>query len=119
MATNKEKALAAAQKFLDRGQPDRALAEFARVVQEEPGDTRTWLKMAEIYARRGAPFTNRFIRQFYQRRAWYTPNPNFDEEQDMSLADRRNVLLILLIEKEKGGPPRDIPRVYGAARAFG
>jgi pilus assembly protein FimV len=53
VATNKEKALAAAQKFLDRGQPDRALAEFARVVQEEPGDTRTWLKMAEIYARRG------------------------------------------------------------------
>ncbi|MDB4982667.1 MAG: repeat-containing protein, partial [Myxococcales bacterium] len=53
MATNKEKALAAAQKFLDRGQPDRALAEFARVVQEEPGDTRTWLKMAEIYSRRG------------------------------------------------------------------
>ena len=53
MATNKEKALAAAQKFLERGQPDRALAEFARVVQDEPGDTRTWLKMAEIYARRG------------------------------------------------------------------
>jgi tetratricopeptide (TPR) repeat protein len=53
VATNKEKALAAAQKFLERGQPDRALEEFARVVQEEPRDTRTWLKMAEIYARRG------------------------------------------------------------------
>jgi tetratricopeptide (TPR) repeat protein len=53
VATNKEKALAAAQKFLERGQPDRALAEFARVVQDEPGDVRTWLKMAEIYARRG------------------------------------------------------------------
>jgi tetratricopeptide (TPR) repeat protein len=53
VATNKEKALAAAQKYLERGQPDRALAEFARVVQEEPGETRTWLKMAEIYAGRG------------------------------------------------------------------
>jgi len=53
VATNKEKALAAALKYLERGQPDRALAEFARVVQDEPGDTRTWLKMAEIYARRG------------------------------------------------------------------
>jgi tetratricopeptide (TPR) repeat protein len=53
VATNKEKALAAAQKYLERGQPDRALEEFARVVQEEPRDTRTWLKMAEIYARRG------------------------------------------------------------------
>jgi tetratricopeptide (TPR) repeat protein len=53
VATNKEKALAAAQKFLERGQPDRALAEFVRVVEEDPGDTRTWLRMAEIYARRG------------------------------------------------------------------
>jgi tetratricopeptide (TPR) repeat protein len=53
VASNKEKALAAAQKYLERGQPDRALEEFARVVQEEPRDTRTWLKMAEIYARRG------------------------------------------------------------------
>jgi tetratricopeptide (TPR) repeat protein len=53
VATNKEKALAAAQKFLERGHPDRALAEFVRVVEDDPGDTRTWLRMAEIYARRG------------------------------------------------------------------
>jgi len=53
VATNKEKALAAAQRYLEREQPDRALAEFARVVQDEPGDTRTLLRMAEIYARRG------------------------------------------------------------------
>ena len=64
MATNKEKALAAAQKFLERGQPDRALEEFARVVQEEPRDTRTWLKMAEIYARRGE---NAVARDIYLR----------------------------------------------------
>jgi tetratricopeptide (TPR) repeat protein len=50
----KDKHLAAAQKFLERGQEARALEEFARVVQEDANDTRTWLKMAEIYARRGA-----------------------------------------------------------------
>jgi tetratricopeptide (TPR) repeat protein len=50
----KDKHLAAAQKFLERGQEERALEEFARVVQEDPNDTRTWLKMAEIHARRGA-----------------------------------------------------------------
>ncbi len=64
MATNKEKALAAAQKHLERGQPDRALAEFARVVHEDPGDTRTWLKMADIYARRGQ---NEQARDIYLR----------------------------------------------------
>jgi tetratricopeptide (TPR) repeat protein len=66
VAINREKALAAAQKFLERGQPDRALAEFARVVQDEPGDARTWLKMAEIYARRGQ---NHQARDIYLRTA--------------------------------------------------
>ncbi|HEY6476683.1 MAG TPA: tetratricopeptide repeat protein, partial [Polyangia bacterium] len=54
MLTKKDKHLAAAQKFLERGQDHRALEEFARVVQEDPTDTRTWLKMAEIHVRHGA-----------------------------------------------------------------
>ena len=53
MLTKKDKHLAAAQKFLERGQPERALEEFSRVVEEDPSDTRTRLKMAEIYAQRG------------------------------------------------------------------
>jgi tetratricopeptide (TPR) repeat protein len=52
--TKKDKHLAAAQKFLERGQDHRALEEFVRVVQEDPTDTRTWLKMAEIHVRHGA-----------------------------------------------------------------
>jgi tetratricopeptide (TPR) repeat protein len=54
VVTKKDKTLAAAQKFLERGQLDKALAEFAKVVQEDPKDTRTWLKMAELHAKRGA-----------------------------------------------------------------
>ncbi len=54
MLTKKDKHLAAAQKYLERGQEQRALEEFARVVQEDPSDTRTWLKMAEIHVHRGA-----------------------------------------------------------------
>jgi tetratricopeptide (TPR) repeat protein len=52
--TKKDKHLAAAQKYLERGQLDRAREEFARVVQEDPTDTRTWLKLAELHVRRGA-----------------------------------------------------------------
>jgi len=54
VVTKKDKTLAAAQKFLERGQLDKALAEFAKVVQDDPKDTRTWLKMAELHAKRGA-----------------------------------------------------------------
>ena len=54
MVTKKDKTLAAAQKFLERGQLDKALAEFGKVVQDDPKDTRTWLKMAELHAKRGA-----------------------------------------------------------------
>ncbi len=54
MLTKKDKHLAAAQKYLERGQDQRALEEFARVVQEDPADTRTWLKMAEIHVRHDA-----------------------------------------------------------------
>jgi len=74
----KDKHLAAAQKFLERGQEERALEEFARVVQEDPNDTRTWLKMAEIHARRGALEQARdiylrtaeiYVEQGFQRKA--------------------------------------------------
>lgn len=54
MVGKKEKYLVAAQKFIERGQLDKALAEFAKVVQDDPKDTRTWLRMAELHARRSA-----------------------------------------------------------------
>ncbi len=54
MVGKKDKYLAAAQKFIERGQLDKALGEFTKVVQEDPKDTRTWLKMAELHAKRGA-----------------------------------------------------------------
>jgi tetratricopeptide (TPR) repeat protein len=51
--TRKDKHLASAQKFMERGQLERARDEYARVVLDDPSDTRTWLKLAEIHVRRG------------------------------------------------------------------
>ena len=53
MVTKKDKHLAAAQKYLERGSFEKALAEFQNAVKEDPKDTRTWLRMAEIYVRLG------------------------------------------------------------------
>ena len=53
MVTKKDKYLAAAQKLLERGSLDKALAEFLKVAQEDQKDTRTWLRIAEIHVKRG------------------------------------------------------------------
>ena len=55
MNGKKEKYLVAALKFIERGQLDKALGEFAKVVAEDPTDTRTLLKMAELHTKLGVP----------------------------------------------------------------
>lgn len=54
MLTRKDRHFAAAQKHLERGYPERALGHLARVLETDPRDARTLLKMAEIEVRRGA-----------------------------------------------------------------
>jgi pilus assembly protein FimV len=53
VVTKKDKHLAAAQKYLERGSFEKALTEFQNAVKEDPKDTRTWLRMAEVYVRLG------------------------------------------------------------------
>ena len=53
MVTKKDKYLASAQKLLERGSLDKALAEFLKAAQEDQKDTRTWLRIAEIHVKRG------------------------------------------------------------------
>src|SRR5215207_5967803 len=50
--SKKDKHLAAAQKFLEKGTLDKALAEFQRAAVEDAKDTRTWLRIAEIHVKR-------------------------------------------------------------------
>ena len=52
MLNKKDKLLAAAQKFLEKGSLDKALLEFQRAAQEDAKDTRTWLRIAEIHVKR-------------------------------------------------------------------
>lgn len=43
-----------ARKFVDRGQIDKAVKEYLRIVQEDPKDVRVWLKIGDLYAKKGA-----------------------------------------------------------------
>ncbi|MFO7812679.1 MAG: tetratricopeptide repeat protein [Pelovirga sp.] len=51
MATNKEKLLESAQKNLSKKQYVKAIKDFAKIVEMEPGDIRSRQKLAELYVR--------------------------------------------------------------------
>ena len=51
MAFKREKTVAAAQKAVRKGNLDRAIKEFKLLVEDDPSDKRTRLKMADIYVK--------------------------------------------------------------------
>ncbi|HJZ86331.1 MAG TPA: tetratricopeptide repeat protein, partial [Polyangia bacterium] len=54
MAVNKDKVIASAQKYVEKGQYDKAIKEYLKVVQDDPKDIRIWLKVGDLYAKKGA-----------------------------------------------------------------
>src|SRR5262245_13864745 len=44
----------AARKFVDKGQIDKAVKEYLRIVHEDPKDVRVWLKIGDLYAKKGS-----------------------------------------------------------------
>lgn len=54
MSIDRNKVLEAAQKHLAKGNLDKAIAEFQRLVAADPKDVRTLLKIAELQAKKGS-----------------------------------------------------------------
>ncbi|MDX2052925.1 MAG: tetratricopeptide repeat protein [Polyangiaceae bacterium] len=54
MPTEREKIVANAQRFVDKKKFDRAIEEYQKLVQTDPSDARTWLKIGDLQARTGA-----------------------------------------------------------------
>ncbi len=54
MSVDRTKVLEAAQKHLGKGNYDKAIAELRKIVREDPADVRTWLKIGDLYTRKGA-----------------------------------------------------------------
>lgn len=53
MAANKSKLIASAQRYAEKGQHKKAIAEYEKALKLEPGDIRTQLKVGEAYQRAG------------------------------------------------------------------
>ncbi len=51
MAIDREKVLAAAQKFVEKKRYDRAVVEYQKVIQEDPNDARTLLKIGDLQSK--------------------------------------------------------------------
>ena len=54
MSVDRTKVLETAQKFLAKGQFDKAIAEYQQLVRDDPEDVRTWLKIGDLYTRKGS-----------------------------------------------------------------
>ncbi len=74
MAVDRTKVLAAAQKHLSRGNYDRAIAEYQKLVDADPRDVRTLLKIGDLYTRKGA---HREATQSYERVAEHYASQGF------------------------------------------
>ncbi len=54
MAIDREKVLAAAQKYVEKKRYDKAVIEYQRVIQEDPNDARTLLKIGDLQSKMDA-----------------------------------------------------------------
>ncbi len=75
MLTNREKLTAQAQKFVEKGQYDKAIREYLKIVAEDEKDVRTWLKIGDLFAKLGqkseAAQTYQKVAQFYADQGFY------------------------------------------------
>lgn len=75
MASSKDKLVAGAQKLVERGQFDRAIKEYLRVVAQDPKDVRIWLKIGDLYAKLNkqaeAAETYQKVAAFYSDQGFY------------------------------------------------
>ena len=72
---NKPKVINAAQKYVQKGQYDRAIREYQKIVDEDPRDVRIWLKIGDLYAKKKATGeavdTYLKVAEFYSEQGFY------------------------------------------------
>ncbi len=72
---NKNKVIGTAQKYVQKGNYDRAIREYTRIVEEDPRDVRVWLKIGDLYAKKNdknkATDTYSKVAEFYSEQGFY------------------------------------------------
>src|SRR5690348_6559322 len=64
-----------ARKLVEKNQIDKAVKEYLRIVHEDPKDVRVWLKIGDLYAKKGAKqdATDTYLKvaRFYDDQGFY------------------------------------------------
>ena len=72
---NKNKIINVAQKHIQRGQYDKAIRELNKLIEEDPRDVRTLLKIGDIYSKKGdreeATKVYRRVAEFYAEQGFF------------------------------------------------
>jgi tetratricopeptide (TPR) repeat protein len=75
VATSKDKLIAGAQKLVEKGQFEKAIKEYLKVVATDDKDVRIWLKIGDLYAKLGkkqeASETYQKVAEFYSDQGFY------------------------------------------------
>lgn len=75
MAINKNKVLDAGRRAYEKGQYDKAIKEYLKIVKEDPKDVRVWLKIGDLYAKKNAKgeATETYLKvaKFYSEQGFY------------------------------------------------
>jgi tetratricopeptide (TPR) repeat protein len=72
---NKNKVITAAQKFVQKGQYDKAIREYTKIVEDDPREVRIWLKIGDLHAKKNsnkeAIDTYAKVAEFYSEQGFY------------------------------------------------
>ena len=75
MAVDKNKLSSNAQKYIQRGQFDKAIREYERIFESDPDDVRALLKIGDLHSRGGKVFdavdTYRRAAQHYEAKGFF------------------------------------------------
>jgi tetratricopeptide (TPR) repeat protein len=75
LAINKNKVMDAGRKAYEKGQYDKAIKEYLKIVKEDPKDVRVWLKIGDLYAKKkskaDATTTYMKVAKFYSEQGFY------------------------------------------------
>ena len=72
---NKNKVIGVAQKYVQKGQYDRAIKEYRKIIDDDPRDVRILLKIGDLHAKKGsveeAVQTYLKVAEFYSEQGFY------------------------------------------------